>query len=413
MQNLRCFLPLAAALLACGQAPAPSEDAAADSALDASSPEASAPDAAPPDAAPPDAPFVTAPHRPPPQVPNLGGPVLAHPRLVVVTFADDPLRAQLEDFGRWVGTSAWLRAVASEYGVGPGTLLGTVRRTDNAPDAVTSSALEALLAAGLDDGSIPSPPDGDFANTLYLFFTPRHTTVRQLLSGFTVGTSCMDFSGFHSETTRGGRHLLYAVACNCGTRAPFTELEQLTYTASHEYAETVTDPYPFSNPTYRLGILDESAWVYQGSELTDLCHTVDDYTREGGFVVARSWSNAGAAADRDPCVPALVDTPYFNLSADTNEVHSVAAGDTVTVPLTGYSAGPVSDFLVTQVPFRAPLQLTGTLTETRFRNGTRGSLTVAVPPTARSGEYAVLLLLSTSTGAPPSRHVLPLVFLVR
>src|SRR5689334_11023580 len=62
--------------------------------------------------------FVPGKHAVPPLIPSQGGPVLAQPKLVTITFADDPNGPMDEAFGDWVMTSSWLAAAQTDYGVG-------------------------------------------------------------------------------------------------------------------------------------------------------------------------------------------------------------------------------------------------------------------------------------------------------
>ena len=61
--------------------------------------------------------FQSAAHAPFPQVPNQGGALLRHPRVVTITYADDPHRVDIDSFARWVTTSQWLITVGAEYGI--------------------------------------------------------------------------------------------------------------------------------------------------------------------------------------------------------------------------------------------------------------------------------------------------------
>src|SRR3954463_7867808 len=54
--------------------------------------------------------FTPGAHTEPPLVPPQGGPVIASPKLITITFANDPNRALAETFGDWVVTSSWLAA---------------------------------------------------------------------------------------------------------------------------------------------------------------------------------------------------------------------------------------------------------------------------------------------------------------
>ena len=62
-----------------------------------------------------------------PRIVSAGGPVLTAPRLVVVTFGDEPFAAELETFAKSIGTSDYWKDTTSEYGVGPATFARSVR----------------------------------------------------------------------------------------------------------------------------------------------------------------------------------------------------------------------------------------------------------------------------------------------
>src|SRR4051794_13818477 len=95
--------------------------------------------------------FPTAPHTPYPAVPDQGGPRLAHPQLITVTFANDPRAATFEAFAQWIVTSHWLGAVGTEYGVGPGGVAGVAHRPETPPPTLTSADIESYLASGITD----------------------------------------------------------------------------------------------------------------------------------------------------------------------------------------------------------------------------------------------------------------------
>lgn len=380
--------------------------------------EASAPDAAPdvaPDAAPdvlPDGPFMTAAHTPLPQIPTRGGPILAHPRLVIVTFADDPARQQYEDFGAWVGTSEWLRTTGADYGVGAGTLLGNARLTMNAPDAMTNTQLEAMLATGIQNGTIVSPMDRDFSNVLYMVFFPTHTTLTLQIGRQPASQSCREFGGYHSEVRATGLHVAYAALPNCGGGSRgLSEFDTVTVAATHEYIEAATDPFPLSQPAYNLPTDGSSAWPFLGGETGDLCAQGANAV-EGMYAVTRVWSNRAAMRDLDPCIPALSAAPYFNVSPDEGDVEFVTPNSTFDVHLTGFSSAPVADFTVTIMQVGGSVRLTPTLDTTRFNNGVHGTLSVRIPATAPSGSYAAFVLLSTSTSASRERRAWPVVYVI-
>src|SRR5262245_24608032 len=55
-----------------------------------------------------------------PQIPSQGGRVIAHVKLVTITFQGDPNEQQIQAFGDWFVQSSWLSEVGAEYGIGAG-----------------------------------------------------------------------------------------------------------------------------------------------------------------------------------------------------------------------------------------------------------------------------------------------------
>src|SRR5262245_16902638 len=86
-----------------------------------------------------------------------GGAVMAHPTLVPIFFAGDPDVDALTQFSHWIIASRWLTAVGAEYGVGAGSVLGPVQRSDAPPSSISDRQIIDLVFAGLADGSFPKP----------------------------------------------------------------------------------------------------------------------------------------------------------------------------------------------------------------------------------------------------------------
>jgi hypothetical protein len=109
----------------------------------------------------------------------------------------------------------------------------------------------------------------------------------------------------------------YAVICECGAQPgdPFTPLQEVTATVSHELVESATDPYTFSNPAFSQTDDNNAIWtIATGGELADMCENNADANlipAGSTYAVQRSWSNAAAQAGQNPCVPAP-SAPYFN-----------------------------------------------------------------------------------------------------
>jgi hypothetical protein len=353
--------------------------------------------APPPDAyVAPDAwvePFVIAEHGAGTVVPDLGGARMTHPQLVVITYADDPNRATLEANAAWLVTSAWLTTVGAEYGIGAGSILANVERTDAAPDAITGAEIEALLAAGIADHTLPTPPDGSFDEVLYLLYFPRHTTI----TDDSLGMSCVTYGGYHYEVDNGGHPFAYAVIPSCDSFQPsLTSLEFEEATVSHEVVEAATDRLPQSDPAWEFprSSFSFSPWLFIGPELGDLCAVrvgADASVREGGFVATRIWSNAAASSnDRDPCIPADPTVPYYAVSISPAAAVGVAAGASTTFALDAWSTAPVDDFRLYAAPSGGTFTPEIALDLTTVNNGDHATLTVSVPVGTPSDAYAIV-----------------------
>jgi hypothetical protein len=138
----------------------------------------------------------------------------------------------------------------------------------------------------------------------------------------------------------------------------------------------------------------QDVWaVAEGHEIGDLCQGAGG-TIEKNFHYSRIWSISAAAAGRDPCVPSL-SGPYVNVSTPF-DWKSVSAGESVMVPLTGWSSEPTADWKL-QAGIRASSRggFSANLGATTINNGTQVTLSIGVPADAVSGDYAVVRLLST------------------
>lgn len=348
----------------------------------------------PPDAwVPPDAwSFAIAPHGPGTVVPDQGGARLMHPQLVIITFADDPNRATLEAHAAWVASSSWLPTVGAEYGVGAATILANVRRTDAAPNTITTAGIEALLSAGVADHSLPRAADGTFHDVLYVIYFPQHTSITDPM----LGDSCVSYGGYHYEIANGGSPFSYAVIPNCTAFNPaLTPLEFEEEAMTHEVIEAATDALPTSDPAFEFSQsgLEYSPWLFVGPELADLCAlhvSPNAYVREGEFVATRMWSNAAAAAgDRDPCIPAQTALPYYTVSVSPDTAQYLAAGTSRTFALDAWTTGPMADFQLYPVVAGGTLNPNVSIDQTLVNNGDHATLTVTMPAGATSG-YALI-----------------------
>ena len=266
--------------------------------------------APPPEDAPPAAVPYPAPHPPMPQVRNLGGKVLAAPKVVVVTYDGDPYRDVLEAFPTALGKSSYWAAVVDEYGVGPISAASSrpVHLSEPAPAVIDDADLKKWLEDKL-DGSHPEwdAPDGE---TIYQIYFPEQTT-------YTLGgwTGCKEFGASDNALERRDHSLVpYIATPRCADIEGLDAINTLTMVTSHELLEESTDPFKDAWATNRA---EDMAWSFTPpfSEIGDMCTTdpgaiivPDDL----GFAVQRAWSNAAAAAGKNPCVPAPATASYYN-----------------------------------------------------------------------------------------------------
>ncbi|HEY8040568.1 MAG TPA: hypothetical protein VIF15_12270, partial [Polyangiaceae bacterium] len=136
-----------------------------------------------------------APHYPMPQFSNLGGQVLASPKVVTVTFVGNANRDALRAFDdQLVQSSPWFGAVTAGYGI---AAQGQGGAYVELPDTVSNKTLDdgidiqPMLTQLVTSGALPAPD----ANTLWVIFFPSSTTIT--LQGT---QSCSAFGAYHNST---------------------------------------------------------------------------------------------------------------------------------------------------------------------------------------------------------------------
>jgi hypothetical protein len=275
-------------------------------------------------------------HPAPPQVVSWGGPVMSAPKVVPVFFAGDDRDtvAALEDFEARVGSTEYWAATTKEYGVGQLGSLAPVELGEKARANLDDRDIQAWLAKKLNSNDPAFPAADD--NTLYVLHYPAGATV-------SIGPdqSCVSFGGYHSHITldaaHGNQHVPYAVIPRCGTFGALNGVDAVTGTISHELVEAATDPLPMTTPAYADVDDAHGFWssVLGGGETGDMCAQFPgSFTRfaELPYVVQRSWSNRAALAGKDPCVPAMPGSVYFNSVPEMDDDMNVALqGQTSTV----------------------------------------------------------------------------------
>ena len=198
--------------------------------------------------------FPTAPHTPYPQVPDLGGPRLAHPQLITVTFANDPRAAAFEAYAQWLVGSSWLTTVGADYGVGAGNVAGVAHRPETPLATMTSADIETYLADGITDGSIPRPAaPATLADALYIVYYPSTTSITTTFVNGIMKSSCVDFGGYHGEVHHAGLDFAYSAIPDCGGNLQGLTADETTeMIVSHEVIEAATDAAPISAPAWQL-----------------------------------------------------------------------------------------------------------------------------------------------------------------
>ena len=267
-----------------------------------------------------------------PQVVNHGGPTLKSPMFQAVTFSNYDLTASVDDFVSRVGlTSYWLQAVG-EYGVGLARAATPVHVPTGAPQNIDDAQIQAWLANELTAGGAFEPPA---SGTVYVLFYPFSTSVT--LDG---QESCFTMGAYHNSIVVAGVNVAYVVIPECTTET-MTDQQTTTGAASHEMIETATDPLPLSATPAYSGVDPGHLYyplVLGGGEVADMCAQwpTSFFVADGlPYTVQRTWSNAAAAAGRDPCQPELDGETFFNaVPTLTDTVHA----GTATPPLTTLGA---------------------------------------------------------------------------
>jgi hypothetical protein len=342
-----------------------------------------------------------APFPAPPQILNLGGTVLSSPLFVPIFFSNDDMQfvAQLEAFYAAIGDSSYWQTIGADYGVGPATAFAPIVLDQAAPsnidDGSPTSGLEGLLATAISEGAVPPPAPG----TLYCLNFPSTTTI-------TEGqlTSCGGFNGFggyHSDMVlQDGTYVSYAVMPHCSGNG-FSDIDNMTSSASHELIEATTDALPSLSPAWSTLDEEDTFWedASGGAEVADMCQAnLQAYLQItlGGtsYVVQRVWSNSAAAAGHDPCVPdfhgevffnavpdihEMIDYPTFGGSIPVRGVH-IPVGQIGIVTLDLYSDAPFAPWTIQVLDNNTIMGLspniTFTLDKSMGQNGDRIRLTI-------------------------------------
>ena len=368
-----------------------------------------------------------------PQVKNNGGPVLASPQIVTITYTGDSHRPVYEEFGDLIGASTYWQATTAEYGVGPATSGTTnhVELAQTAPVSLSDQDIQTFVAAQAGSTSSGWPaPNG---NIVYVLYLPGTTNLTIGGSPACGGPGTGYTGGYHAAVEIDGASIAYAVVTNCTSQS--ATLTTILQAASHELVEAVTDPQILTNPAY-LGFGDAYlAWdIMQGfqDEVGDACEFYPESETKISFnnsatvfPVQRMWTNNGAAAGGALCVPASPgSTPYYNVNPQNLQTVTVGSPaldfnyQTPNTPIQtlGYNI-PVGKSLTFQVKYYSSGTTSGPWTlfgaegipsEISGAAPTSGHLTVSIDKTSGNDGDIANVTVSVLSADTPNYELLTL-----
>jgi hypothetical protein len=361
----------------------------------------------------PDAGWVEADHPAQPLVLSKGGPVVQHPKLVPVTFPNDPIASDIEAMiAALAGTDAYKNELV-EWGAGKPLPQPPIRDSQVIGSTFDDTQIQALLTDRLAPDAGSGWPAADM-DTVYLLFFPPGSTITSY-----GATSCVDFHGYHASTAVGGAKIIYAVISRCDSIPEVPGLSPVDYAAavmSHEMMEAVTDPLPFAHPAYNAEDADHMVWrLAVEGELGDMCALVGDafYTPpDFPHPVQRLWSNLAALSGHDPCIPQpIMGEPYFNSVPELDDditlsqqpgivLHTkgvkIPVGGTKDIELDLFSDGPTSEpWSVAVREDGATPHLKLTLDRQTGQNGDKLKLTIQVDSVNPAFDGEVFVVISS------------------
>jgi hypothetical protein len=228
-----------------------------------------------------------------------GGTVFSKVNLVSVIWGPDVNQttvAEIPDFSAAIVNSTFLQQLneystkhvkainghkGSNQTIGLGTFFGQVQITPKNKNLnITDKDVQKEIEYQISKGFLPKQGP----NMLYMIYFPTDVVIT--LDGL---TSCVEFGAYHfasSDKKEKSNNLFYAVEPDCNDG-----FANITYAASHEFAEAVSDniPTPGSSPAF------PQAWNNSsGYEIGDLCEgdggTLTDKTR--GYTVTQVYLNS-------------------------------------------------------------------------------------------------------------------------
>lgn len=399
---LLCLVP------ACGRG-----DVRLDAGSDSGAPDArvESPDASP-NVCPALSGFAT-PHRtiPPFPPPATEGGLVSSLTLISITTSGDPLAARLHAFGDALIGSQWFKTVGAAYGLAPP--VASLHVVD-AP-VIAASLSPSGVAKYLSDVVTRMGPQPD-GNLLYILYCPDSNSLG--------GTA-----GFHDSFSRYAiprKGQFAAIARPTFDMYPETDFDMMTVDASHEIMEAATNLDRHGLQYDQAGTpWSRSAWASLQDgvvEVADVCAATRTFEQSGGggFYYQRIFDNAIALqCGDDPCIPPEPG-PYYNVTVP-QYWYPAAPGQTVAIPLSGWSTAPMNDWMVaaaringfpqgcggSECPVLSIATARGTGTapgcspHQAINNGVSGTLSVQMPADAMSGDFSVIVILSFRENAGP------------
>jgi hypothetical protein len=323
-------------------------------------------------------------HRPFPTVSAGDQALLSPANLVTIVPSNEPTAQHLFQFSARIAGTQWWAAIAAEYRLTTVSPVATILGPPLSADVTDHDVYDFITAAVTQNGG----PERD-GHTLYLLYLPAG--VRVIERG-QVNADCQNFAAYHTPYGTRGDQL--AVVQQCSTNDPF---DNMTIAASHEIIEAVTDAdgrgYVLP-PIAQRRPWEETIWnaydLTGRAELADLCEGT--FFAEGTFVFQRIWSNAGAAAGGDPCIPRITQ-PFYDMEFE-QDWYPVGAGGTISIPVRAWATGRAPSW-----PLKPSVQGTATgfgatVADATISSGETTTLQVTAPPSAISGAFAVVSLWS-------------------
>jgi hypothetical protein len=311
-----------------------------------------------------------------PRALSQGGGVLASPQVVPIFFAGDRFQSDVERLLSELPRSKYWSATTSEYGVGKLRIARSVVVDEPPPASDDFTDVEPWLARHLESAT-PEWPAPSRENVYVVFYPetangtscPRGAYHSEGFQGVTTPGGTQDAGARSSVDAGRGASFAYEVVPECRQDEGLATLDVVTWRLSYQLIRTVTDPFVVTSPAFDWVGVSHLAWSFFEdseagptgyAELTDLCYLEagpqSTMRLDGEFEVARSWSNAAASQQQDPCVPST-DEPYFGAAPDLTEV----------VPVQLYRGEPIDTYGV-RVPLHESRIVDVRLFATRARS---------------------------------------------